>query len=284
MGFDELRDLLRTLLADLAEADATERVQRTSEEFAAQQEVVGELSRLRREGLEELVAQGLTHQQIADKIGILSRARVGQLLATGPKPERALLGTGALTVAVGGKPEADPRTSTPSAMVSEEMSKARDLITDTADAYGLKAVQEIVRPKQMVNLNRPNLIVMGSPRIVPVVGQSLAADDNLGFGSDAQGWYLTERDTIYRSPCDNGEPIDYAYIGRLPRPDTKGTFLYLAGIHAMGTVGAAKFLADNLPDLYATVRNKRWSVLVETRYDDDTREVTSTQRLTKIYH
>lgn len=283
MGFEELRELLRTLLADLAEADATERARRTSQEFAAQQEVSSELSRMRREALEELVNEGLTHQQIADRIGV-ARARVGQLLASGPKPERVLLGTGALTVAIGGKPEAQPRTANPSAMISEESSRAYQIISETAGAYGLGIRQEVVRPNQIVNMNRTNLIVIGSPRIVPVVGQPLAADDHLGFSNDANGWYLVEGDTIHRSPWDKGEPVDFAYIGRLPRPDTKGTFLYLAGIHAMGTVGAAKFLTDNLADLYATVRGKRWSVLVECRYDPDSREIISTQRMSKIYH
>lgn len=283
MGFDELRDLLRDLLADLADADAFTRARRTSEEFAAQQEVAGELSRMRREALEELVGQGLTHQQIADRIG-LARARVGQLLASGPKPERALLGTGALTVAIGGKPEAQPKTNSPSAMISEESSRAHQLIADTAGAYGLSATQEVVRPPGIVDMNRSNLIVIGSPRILPVVSQVLAADDHLGFCAGAQGWYLAEDDKEYRSPCDSGEPADYAYIGRLPRPDTKGTFLYLAGIHAMGTVGAAKFLTDHLADLYSVVRNRRWSVLIECRFNPDTRAVTSTERITQIYH
>lgn len=283
MGFEELRDLLRTLLVELADADATTRAQRTSEEFAAHQEFAGELSRMRREALEELVARGWTHQQIADQIN-MSRPRVSQLLSSGPKPERALLGTGTLTVAIGGKPEAQPKTTNPSVMVSEELSRAYQVLAEAADVCGLSATQEIVRPPGIVDMNRPNLVVLGSPRMLPVVSQALAADDNLGFRVGAHGWYLVEGKTVYRSPCDNGQPVDYGYIGRLPRPDTKGTFLYLAGIHAMGSVGAARFLADNLADLYATVRNKRWSTLVECRFDPDTRSVVSTKRLTKIYH
>ncbi len=283
MGFDELRDVLRALLADLADADATERARRTSQEFAAYQEFTGEFSRMRREALEELVARGLTQQQIADKIG-MSRPRVSQLLASGPKPERAMLGTGALTVAIGSKPEVQPKTTNPSAMISEESSRAYHALAEAATTYGLSTTQEVVRPPGIVDMNRSNLIVIGSPRIVPVVSQVLAADGNLGFRGGAQGWYLTEGDEIHRSPCDNGDPVDYGYIGRLPRPDTKGTFLYLAGIHAMGTIGAAKFLTDNLADLYASVRNKRWSTLIQCEYDPDTRAILTTQRITKIYH
>ena len=48
----------------------------------------------------------------------------------------------------------------------------------------------------------------------------------------------------FHSPSDKGEPVDYGYIGRLPRPDGRGTFLYLAGIHAMGTLGVTQYLED----------------------------------------
>jgi hypothetical protein len=284
VGLDELRELLRSRLADItATPDELKRARDLSEELAMLQEAISEYSRSRRETLEGLVSKGVTHQQIADAIKV-ARARVGQLLQTGPKPERALLGAGELTVACGSKPEAQPKTDTPSDMLSAEMSKAFHIIAKTARAYGLDADQEIVRASGIVNVNRPNLIVMGSPRILPVVTLPLDADDNLGFRECARGFYLVEGDTDYRSPIDRGEPTDYAYIGRLPRPDRKGTFLYLAGIHAMGTLGAAKFLADNVPDLYSVVRNRRWSMLIECRYDPDSRTILSTRPLTKIYH
>ncbi|MGH3923260.1 MAG: hypothetical protein ACRDTT_10400, partial [Pseudonocardiaceae bacterium] len=66
------------------------------------------------------------------------------------------------------------------------------------------------------------------------------------------GWYLTGHDTIHRSPSDDGEHTDLAYLGRLPRTDSKGTFLYLAGIHAPGTLGAATYLTENIEDAPAT--------------------------------
>lgn len=47
---------------------------------------------------------------------------------------------------------------------------------------------------------------------------------------------------VYRSPSDSGEPIDYGYLGRLSRPDGRGTFQYLAGIHAMGNLGGGPVL------------------------------------------
>jgi hypothetical protein len=275
-------DEQRAELEALKGRDAVTRARRSGELVANLQATVEELSRLRREALNELVSEGYTQGELAKLLG-MTRGRVGQLLTSGPKPERALLGTGALTIAVGGKHEA--QKTQPSAMVSTEALQAKDLIADAAASYNLKADYEVVPPPGMVRLNRPDLVVIGSPRLLPLVGQVLEADTNLGFGSGAQGWYLVEQATgkIYRSPSDNGAATDYAYIGRLPRPDGRGTFLYLAGIHAMGTLGAAHYLTGNIEDLYQQVRNRRWSALVECRYDPDSRAIEATERITPVY-
>jgi hypothetical protein len=83
---------------------------------------------------------------------------------------------------------------------------------------------------------------------------------------------------------DSGEAADYAYIGRLPRPDGLGTFLYLAGTHAPGTLGAAHFVADCIVELYREVKNRRFSVLAVCHYDpNDRKKILATERLTLIY-
>lgn len=271
---------LDELLEELAGADAATRAKRFTEAAADYQDAVTEVSRRRLEALQELVTEGKTHQEIAAILGV-SRARVGKLLTTGPKPERALLGTGALTIAVGGKSEG--LRPNPSTVFSAESLQARDLITETARTYGLDVTHDMVDPPGMVNLIRPNLVVIGSPRLLPFVAQVLESDRNLGFGNGAQGWYLTEGDKLHRSPADRGDSADVAYLGRLPRPDSNGTFLYVAGIHAMGTLGAATHLCGHVAELYEQVRTRRWSMLIECRYDPDTRAVLSTEPITPIY-
>ena len=262
--------------------DPAERARKASDLIDEHQATVTELSRLRREALDELVSGGMTHAQIASVIG-MTRARVGQLLSSGPRPERAMLGSGPLTVAVGGKFEADKKD--PYAVVSAEMLAAYERLAALARGLGLKAEYEVVPPPGMVELNRTNLIVMGSPRILPFVGQVLAADPKLGFGTDDGGLFLVNRQTgqTYRSPSDNGEPADYAYLGRLPRPDGRGNFLYLAGIHAMGTLGAAQYLEDHLDELYREVKNRRFSLLVACTYDKRKGSITAVEALTPVY-
>lgn len=262
--------------------DPGERARIASDRIDEHQAAVNELSRLRREALDEMVSKGMTHAQIAAVIG-MTRARVGQLLSSGPRPERAMLGTGPLTIAVGGKFEADKQD--PYAVVSAEMLAAYEKVSGLARVLGLTAEYEVVPPPGMVDLNRTNLVVLGSPRILPFVGQVLAADTKLGFGKDDAGLYVINHHTgeVYRSSSNSGEPTDYGYLGRLPRPDGRGSFLYLAGIHAMGTLGAAQYLEDHLDELYREVKTRRFSLLVACHYDPSTRAVTAVEALTPVY-
>lgn len=184
--------------------------------------------------------------------------------------------------AIGGKLEANKEK--PGAVASKEAFAAYEKSAALGRTLGLEAKCEIVPPPELIQLNRPNLLVMCSPRLLPFVGQVLESDTNLGFSNDADG-YLVDKKTgeNYRSPQDSGKPCDYAYIGKLPRPDGRGTFLYLAGIHAMGTLGATKYLEDHLEEMYRQVRKKRFSMLVECHYNADSHELTSISALTPIY-
>lgn len=262
--------------------DPAERAQRASQRLADYQAAVGELSRIRREALEELVAHGRTQTEIAALLG-MTRARVGQLLSTGPRAERAFLGTGPLTIALGGKQEADKRGS--GRVLAQEDLAAFNQLQALARAHGLDAQYEIIEPPGLVNLNRDNLIVVCGPRLSPLIAQILESDRNLGFGQDDTGWFLVDRaaGVIHRSPMDSGEPRDYVYLGRLPRLDGQGTFLYIAGIHAVGAPGAAHFIEQHLAELYSEVKTKRFSLLLECEFDPKTLRVTASRRLSPLY-
>lgn len=281
-GEQPTRELLTQQRELLEREDPWVRAMRAGELITFHQDEVTELSRIRREAIEELVSNGIKQSAIAAQIN-MTKARLSKLLSSGPIPARAFLGTGKITVAIGGKHES--QKANPSAVISAEALASYHVFSELAKSYNLETEYELVPPPGMVRLNRTNLVVMTSPRLLPMVGQVLESDQNLAFESGAQGWYLKDRttETVYRSPSDNGEPCDYAYIGRLPRPDGQGYFLYMAGIHAMGTKGAAHYLAENIEDLYAKVKKKRFSMLIACHYDPDTREITSTENLSPIY-
>jgi hypothetical protein len=262
--------------------DPLKQAQQASDLLTQYQGAVTQLSHIRREAIERLVAQGMTKSQLAEQLG-MTRARVGQLLAAGPRSEGLFLGTGKLTVALGGKLETNKPQ--PSTVVSQEVVQAYERLCELARTLGLDAQYEVIPPPGLVNLNRDNLVVICGPRLSPIIAQVLASDPNLGFQHDDRGWYLVDHatGTSYRSPHDDGEPADYAYLGRLPRIDGRGSFLYFAGIHAPGNSGAAHYLEGHLEELYSEVRTGRFSTLIACRFDPTTHQVTSSERITPLY-
>ncbi|MGH3798962.1 MAG: sigma-70 family RNA polymerase sigma factor [Pseudonocardiaceae bacterium] len=263
-------------------AKPAERVQRANQLMADYQAAITEISRLRREALEELIALGRTQTDIAAELG-MTRARVGQLLSSGPPPERLFFGAGAITVALGGKREADSRG--PGRVLAQEDVEAYDHLRELAKGFSLDITYETVEPPGFLNLNRDNLIVICGPRLSPLLAQVLESDCSLGFENDDRGWYLVDRVTqeTYRSPMDAGQHRDYAYLGRLPRLDGRGNFLYIAGIHAMGAPCVIHYLENHLTELYSEVKTRRFSTIISGDFDAETLDVSSSSRLTPIY-
>jgi len=265
--------------------DPTERALTAHSLIDDHQTAIAELSRMRREALEELLAQGMSQTRLADLLG-MSRSRISQLLAAGTRPERAFLGSGRLTVAIGSKREPNTKASV-SEMISAECFTAYGLLADAAAAAGLDIAQEVVPPPGIVHLNRPNLIVLTNPRLLPFLSQVMEADPHIRYVADGKDdWYLIDQSTgeEYRSPRNRGEARDYGYVGRLPRPDGKGTFLYLAGTHAPGTLGATCFVVDNLTTLYRELKTRRFSTVVECVFDpDNPLKMVSVEPVTPLY-
>lgn len=262
--------------------DPLRRAREAGELAARYQTAIAELSRIRREALEELVAAGMSQSQIAQRLG-LTRTRVGQLLSTGPKAERAFLGSGTLTIAVGGKREA--KAVRPGPVVAQEDFQAYEEFQGLARTVGLETCYEVIHPPGIINLNRDNLVVICGPRLSPLIAQVLASDRHLGFERDDAGWYLVDRveDKTYRSPMDEGESGDYAYLGRLPRLDGRGSFLYIAGIHAVGAAGVVHYLDNHLTDLYREVKTRRFSTIIRCAFDAATRRIESSKRVAPLY-
>lgn len=265
-------------------ADPGSRAKQASGLLDEYQAVVGELSRVRREAVEEMISSGMTHSQIAHALGV-SRGRVSQLTKAGPPPERAFWGTNTLTVALGGKLEASKDAGAPGPVVAQEDFQAYLAISEAVKAMGLNTEYEIIQPPGFVSLNRENLIVICGPRLSPLISQIIESDPVIVFSRDGKGWYLEDGHTgnTYRSPSDDGENSDVAYLARLPRPDARGTFLYIAGIHAIGSSGVVHYLNAHLAEVYREVRTKRFSALVRCTYDPITRVISDSELVTSLY-
>jgi hypothetical protein len=266
-------------------ADPVDRAKAAIDLMARYQSRVNELSRIRREAIEEAQAAGMTQAEIATRLGV-SRGRVGQLASAGPPPERAFFGTDMVTVSVAGMYEAGKGPDqNPSEVITREDLNNFEHLRKLVIGMKLDAQYEVIPPTGIVNLNRDNHVVICGPRRSPIVAQVLEGDDNLRFAKDT-AWHLVDQvaGKEYRSPSDeDGSDGDVGYLGRLRRLDGKGTFLYIAGIHAIGASGVVHFLENNLAELYREVRTRRFSTLISCRYDPQTLEVLESRRVTPLY-
>ncbi|MFE6835353.1 hypothetical protein ACFVFI_11040 [Streptomyces sp. NPDC057705] len=113
----------------------------------------------------------------------------------------------------------------------------------------------------------------------------LEGDDYLRFEKD-KARHLVDLKTgeRFRSPMDeDGSAGDFGYLARLPRLDGRGTFLYAAGIHAIGANGVVHFLEKNLPELCREMRTRRFSTVISCHYDPKTLEVLDSKRVIPLY-
>ncbi|MFD9944536.1 sigma factor-like helix-turn-helix DNA-binding protein [Nonomuraea sp. NPDC059023] len=247
---------------------------------AAQQEVT-ELSRLRRRVIQELHAQGLSYAQIAKEAG-LTRGRIHQIRHTGPAPEGAFLGTGTLTLATPLKQEA---TNARPVVAMEDVTAAKRL-EDLARGFDLSTDLEHIPLGGAINLNRPNLIVICGPRPSPVMATLYESDPVFEWVKD-DVWTLRDSRTgkTYRSGSDSdpAQPVDYAYLGRLPRPDGKGSLLVLTGIHPQGTLGVVQLLQTEIATLWGQVADKSFSTVIRAEYDPDTGEAVKAELASPLY-
>lgn len=259
-----------------------ERVRLATEALADYQAASATVGQIRRQAVDYLRGQGMTLTDIATQAGV-SRARLSQVGASRRSPERAILSDGApVTIAVDTKEE----SKAPRPVVHQEHMAAYDILSKAAQGFGFDVNQpEYIHEPGVIDLNRSGLIVVCGPRRSPIIAQILAADERYGFEKDDRGWYLVDRSSgqQFRSPEDSGEPADYGYLGRLPRPDGRGYWLYMAGIHAPGGQGAAMYLNRELADLYQEVRNARWSCLIQCEWDPHSHEMVRAEQLAPVH-
>lgn len=238
---------------------------RATELLVTYQQRTVELARLRREAMRQLQeTEGLSYAAVAAEFG-LSKGRIGQIRQSAPPAERGLFGVGPVTVAVplrAGRERALP------VLASE------DLLAYERLADYLRALQFGVRQERIPVDGQwtpaGDVVAICGPKSSPVSAAALAADPVLDYRERGGRWTITERatGTVHTSPWDDGDPTaDIAYLGRLPVPG--GSMLLVAGVHALGSVGAVDWLVGHAAELHRAVGDRPFSMVVGSRHDGE---------------
>lgn len=247
------------------EPDPRRQGRRATELLAVYQQRMVELARLRREDMRLLQLEGLSYAAVATEFG-LSKGRIGQITQTAPPAERALFGVGPVTVALPLRPGGE--RSLP--VIASEDALAYDRLGRLLREL-LLTVEQLRIPVDGRWTPDGDVIAICGPKSSPVSAAALAKDPLLDFRQEPDGrWVIADRadGTCFVSPLDEGAADrDIAYLGRLPVPG--GSMLVIAGVHALGSVGAVDYLIGHAAELYRQVGEGMFSMVTASRHDGE---------------
>lgn len=249
------------------DADPIRQARRATELLAVYGQRTTELARLRKAAIDRAHDElGMTYTEVASKVGI-TKGRITQLRKSAPPVERAFFGVGPVTVAVPVRVIGDR----PHGVIALEDSTAAERLGDLLTSLSL-AVESYQIPPTGEWEPPTDAVAICGPKSSKVTAEAIAADPYLSFEPDTDGnWAITDRATgeAFVSPSDTGDPTqDIAYIARLPHQGH--ALVIVAGVHALGSIGAVEYLTANLPDLYGAVGDAPFSLVVSSVFDGTT--------------
>lgn len=253
--FDELR----------RDPDPVQRGRRATELLTVYQQRATELARLRRDAIEEAYRERkMSYTQIATAMG-LTKGRVSQIRRAGPAPERAFFGVGPVSV---GTPYRYRVTDRRRPLIAAEDAQAGEEITRLLTGYALAVTTFRIEPDTTAAPPGDTVLICG-PKSAPAAAALLAQDGALDMREDAGRWWIINRRTAerYGSPADEKTPADadLAYVGRHHYGDHVA--VHIAGIHAIGSLGAVHYLTGHLPALFAQAGDTSFSIVVRASHD-----------------
>lgn len=246
--------------------DPLRRGRRATQLLTLYQQRSSELARVRRDAIDEAHHEGLSYSKIADAIGV-TRARITQIRSTAPPTERALFGVGPVTLSV---PLRYGTTDRRRPLIAAEDDQTRERMDTLLGALSLATVPAQITPDQDTPPEGDAVVICG-PGSAPVGGALMSRDPALNMLRDDTGrWWIRHRSSPdhWGSPSDEEDPqlADVAYVARHQQADR--VVLHIAGIHAIGSLGAAHYLSGHVEELFE-LGDRSWSLALRATHDQN---------------
>lgn len=185
--------------------------------------------------------------------------------------QHAFFGTGPVTIAL----PLRQTTERPLPVISSEDALAAHRLAEMLASLSVEAGEFRIPPHGIWEPPLGDVVAICGPKSSPVIAKALSADPYLAFEPDGDGrWTIRKRAApveYFSSPMDHDDGgatwADVAYIGRVIVHDKP--VLVVAGIHALGSLGAVDYLTHNLADLHARVGLNRFSMAVRSEHDGE---------------
>jgi hypothetical protein len=248
------------------EPDPVSRGRRATELLARYQQRSVELARVRRAAIEEARDQlGGSYTEVARAFG-LTKGRITQIRNAAPPAHRAFFGVGPLDIALPGR---QILARDDLVIAAEDDAVGAHLIAE-AERLSFATERRVIDPREEWEPAGDAIVVCG-PASAHVGLALMAVDPVIGMSiGDGAQWYLVDKVTgsSYLSPmddADNPRRADHAYIARHVRDGQ--VVVHIAGLHALGSIGAAHYLTEYLPDLWSKFGEGSFSMAVTGEFD-----------------
>lgn len=258
--------------------DPLARAKAATELLTEYQQANTELARLRREAVEITVRDTeMNYTEVARHVG-LSKGRIAQIRKTAPPPHRALFGVGPVTVAIPVRTVSGRELGA----VALEDTLSADLMTATLNSLALESYRYQIPPDGQWEIETDAVIICG-PKSSPKSAHLIAEDPFFNLSPNHRGqWIITQNHTsqTLTSGIDThpSSGTDLAYVSGRTVRDRRVTLI--AGIHAIGSLGAATFLEEHAASLYAQAGVRNFSAAISCRFDGST--ITHTDLVTDL--
>lgn len=250
------------------EPDPIKRGRQATELLAIYQQRSTELARLRRSAIEEARdVLGESYTEVAKAFGI-TKARVTQIRSSAPPIERALFGVGPLVVALPGRTILDRQD----VVIASEDDVTGAHLLEHLERLAFQTERYVIDPREEWEPEGDAVVVCG-PASAHIGHKLMGEDVRIGMEiGDNVMWRVVDKDTgeSFLSPLDDepSERADHAYIAR--HVHDGNVIFHIAGLHALGSIGAAHYVIKNAEELFRTYGDREFSMAVTSRFEGQT--------------